>query len=171
MTSIDKSSSDNVLAPKDICEVIVVEDDADFRFFQKNNPSGLAMIPEKYGELDQPVLSADAGDFAKWLKEHAPKMTVQTRKADRLTLRSNDYWLPLVFLAKDIALPAYLNLVSNYIYDKMKGALRGESARVHLSAVYEDKTAGVTRRFNFEGDAETLQKVIEKGDFKQFFNE
>lgn len=161
-----------VLEPKQVCEIVTVEDDTDFITYKKSNPTGLVMLPEQYGESKQLVLKSDAGDFAKWLKTNASTIKVKVGKADqRLVLRSGDYWLPLVFLASDVALPIYLNLVANYLYEKMKGALKGETACVHLSAVYEDKTTGVVKRFNFEGDAEALQKAIKRFDLNQFLDE
>lgn len=158
--------------PKEICEVVIVEDDSDFRAYQKGNPSGFVMVPEPYGEVKGLVLKSDGGDFAKWLKRHDPSIKMEVRQAEqRLILRSGDYWLPLAFLASDVALPIYLNMVASYLYEKMKGALRGEKARVHLSAMYEDKSAGIVKRFNFEGDQEALQKVIKRFDLNKFLDE
>jgi len=160
------------LESKQICETVVVDDDANFRSYIKTNPTGFVVVTEPYGELDGLTLPSDAGDFSKWVRQNTPSVNVETHKADRyIVRRSGDYWLPLVFLASDIALPIYLNLVANYIYDKMKGALKGEAARVHLSAVYEDRNAGVVKRFNFEGDLDSLQKVIKRFDLNQFLDE
>lgn len=160
------------LESKQICETVVVDDDANFRSYLKSNPTGFSVVPEPYGKLEGLTLPSDAGDFAKWVRQNAPSIKVEARKADRrIVRRSSDYWLPLVFLAGDIALPIYLNLVANYLYDKMKGALKGETARVHLSAVYEDKKAGVVKRFNFEGDKTSLQEAIKKFDLNQFLDD
>ena len=160
------------LESKQICEVVVVDDDVNFRSYIKSNPTGFAVVSEPYGKLEGLMLPSDAGDFAKWVRQNAASIKVETHKTDRyIVRRSSNYWLPLVFLASDIALPIYLNLVANYIYDKMKGALKGESARVHLSAVYEDRNAGVVKRFNFEGDLDSLQKTIKRFDLNQFLDE
>lgn len=162
----------DVLEAKEICELVTVEDAAAFRNFSKSASTGLSMIPEEYGEPKQLVLKSDAGDFAKWLKGYDPKINVGIGKADqRLVLRSGDYWLPLVYLAHDIVLPVYLNLVASYLYEKMKGALKGEVTRVHLSAEYEDKATGIVKRFNFEGDSEALQKAIKRFDLNEFLDE
>lgn len=76
--------------------------------------------------------------------------------------------MPIVFLASDVTLPIYLNLVANYLYDKSKALLRGEQNRVHFSAVYEDKSTGTTKKFIFEGNEEALQKAIKKFDVNKF---
>ncbi len=85
------------------------------------------------------------------MRKNNPNINIEVQKADkRLLLRSGDYWLPIVFLARDITLPLYLNIVANYLYEKMKGALKGEKARVHLSAIYEDSSKDLTKKFDFE---------------------
>lgn len=159
------------LEPKDICEFVTVPSDDKFRAFLAKAPSGIALVPEHYGEHEAPVIKASAGDFAKWVAFAHPNVKIELPgKVERLVLHSEDYWLPLAFLASDIALPIYLNLVASYIYDRMKGALRGDKPRVHLSVEYEDKTAGVTKRFNFTGDPETLKATVKKIDLNQFFD-
>jgi hypothetical protein len=160
------------LEPKEICEVIPVEDDADFQSYIEANPSGLVMLAEPWRDWPDAVLQPHTGDFAKWLKINAPSINVEIRKTgQRLVLHSNEYWLPLVFLANDVTVQIYLNMVASYLYDKLKGALKGETARVHLSAVYEDKTNDVVKRFDFEGDIEALQKAIKRFDLNKFLDD
>ncbi|RIJ90511.1 MAG: hypothetical protein DCC43_14820, partial [Candidatus Brocadia sp.] len=108
---------------KDSCEVVIVDDDKEFRNFLNSSLSGILITPEKYQGCEGLVLKPDAGDFSKWLRKNKPELNVEVRKADkRLVLKSSDFWLPFVFLAQDVALPFYLNLVTNYVYDRMKGA-------------------------------------------------
>lgn len=162
----------SVLEPKEICEFVAVPDAHEFRAYRASKPRGILVVPELQTEAGGRVLKSDGGDFRKWIKRNAPTVTVemQSRKP-LLVLRSADYWLPLVFLATDVALPIYLNLVASYLYDKMKGALKGEKPRVHLSAVYEETPSGVVKRFNFEGDVNALQKVIKKFDLNEFLDD
>lgn len=161
-----------LLEPKDVCDLITIEDDTAFRAFAAKNPSGLEMLAEEYGETKQVVLKPDAGDFAKWLRAYDPSVKVALNtKAPILVLRSSDVWLAFAFLANDIALPIYLNLVASYLYEKMKGTLKGETTRVHLCAEYEDKVHGKIKQFSFEGDVEALQKAIKQFDLNKFFDE
>ncbi|TDX29368.1 hypothetical protein DFO67_10744 [Modicisalibacter xianhensis] len=133
---------------------------------------GITVLPESYREVDGLIVKADAGDFTKWIKLNAPEVEIMASEGhSKLALRSGDYWLPLVFLASDVSLPLYLNIVSNYLYEKMRGALRGDKARVHLSAVYEDKKEGKFKRFDFDGDAELLKSAIKKFDLNAFMDE
>lgn len=162
----------DIFDDKESCEVIIVDDDNEFNEFLNSSPSGLALVSEKYRECEGLVLKAGAGDFSKWLRQNKPELNVEVRKTDKqLVLRSGDFWLPLVFLASDVTLPVYLNLVASYIYDRMRGALRGEKARVHLEAIYEDNQEGVVKKFSFEGDVDGLQKAIKRFDLNKFMEE
>lgn len=159
-------------APKDACDLTTVENNAAFRAFLAKNPSGLELVAERYGEGNQVAMKSGAGDFAKWLKAYDPQVSVTLEpNVPKLVLRSGDVWLPLTFLASDIALPVYLNLVASYLYEKMKGTLKSESTRVHLCAEFEDKANGKIKRFAFDGDAEALQKAIKRFDLNEFLNE
>ncbi len=158
------------LEPKDVCEIVPVDEDVPFREFLTSRDAGIAMVPEPFGNLAEPMLRSDAGDFAKWLAQAQPDLRIAVPPADRLVLRSSDIWLPLVFLAQNVALPFYLGLVTNYVYDRMKGALRGERPRVHLSAEFLDGETGSVKRFNFEGDADVLKDVVKAVDLNEFFD-
>jgi hypothetical protein len=161
----------NFLDDKETCEILIIDDDHDYRAFAKSSSSDIAFVPEQYQEGKGLVMKPDAGDFAKWLRQTKPELNVELRKADgTLVLRSSDFWLPLAFLASDVALQIYISLVANYIYDRMKGALRGEKPRVHMEAVYEDKQDGVVKKFRFEGDADGLKKAIKRFNLNKFMD-
>lgn len=155
-----------------ICEFRDIDHDSDFREFMEANPTGIAIIPEKYGNLENPSHKSRAGDFAKWMKLTNSQINVSLKPANqRIVLRSGDYWLPLVFLAQDVTLPVYLNLVASYIYDRMRGTLKGENPTVRLKAEYHDKKHGVTKLFVFEGDSQALADTIKKFDINQFMDQ
>ena len=159
------------LESKDICELLDVPDDTAFLEFSKSG-QGLAMIPEVYGQAKQVLLKAEAGDFAKWIRTARPDVPISVQGGTpKLVLRSSDYWLPLIFLASDVTLPVFLHIVGSYLYEKMKGLLKGETARVHISVLFQDKKSGRVKRFNFEGDAAALDKVIRKFDLNQFLDD
>lgn len=74
-------------------------------------------------------------------------------------------------LSSDVSVQFYLNLVANYVYDKLKGALKGEKIRVRFSAVYEEPKTGVIKRFDFEGDEQALAKTIKRFDLNRFLDD
>ncbi len=160
------------LEPKEVCELRNVEDATAFLAFATKHSSGIEMVAEQYGEGQQVAVKSNVGHFAKWLRVNNPELNIVLEpKVPKLVLRSGDIWLPLAFLASDIGLPIYLNLVASYLYDRMKGALKGESTRVHFCAEFEDKANGRIKRFTFDGDADALKNVIKRFDVNGFLDE
>jgi hypothetical protein len=143
-------------------------DDASFQKFLLDDPHGILIVADNMtGHSSVPV---DTGDFVKWVKQNS-LVNVQQQEAERrIDLRANEYWLPLVYLANDVSLQVYLGLVTNWLYDKMKGALKGEKARIRMRVAYEDKKAGSNKLFEFEGDPDALQSIIKKFDVNEFMH-
>lgn len=153
---------------KEICEIVTVSDSQDYKSFLESSFYDVALVPEYYREIPGLSMKPDASAFAKWLKSERAELRIDMRKdCKQVELYSNDIWLPLAYLSSDFALPVFLNLVASYLYDRMKGALRGEKQRVHLEVMYEDKQAGVAKKFRFEGDVESLEKAVKKIDVNQ----
>ena len=156
---------------KEVCEILTVSSDKEYREFLNSSTADIAFIPEQYQNYKGPVMKGDAGNFSKWLHKKEPELKVEIFKAEgKLELHSADLWLPLAFLGTNITLPVYLNIVASYLYDRMKGSLLGEKKRVHMEAIYEDEKDGVVKKFSFEGDAETLKDTIKKLDLNKFLD-
>lgn len=159
----------SILEEKETCETIAVKDDSEYRAFITASSAQIEFVPEQYQDCKGLVTKADGGSFAKWLHSAKPELKIKLRKSDgKLVLHSDDLWLPLAFLATDVALPVYLNFVASYLYDRARGALRGAKPRVHLQAVYEDRQDGIVKSFQFEGDVNALEKVVKRFDLNRF---
>lgn len=129
----------------------------------------IAILPQQYPDSETPVLMQDAGDFAKWLRRTHPQINLfYNSPHPKMVLCAAEYWLPLVVLAKDISLSIYLNFVSSYIYDRFKGALRGDPANVQVEAVYTDTNNGIYKHFKYNGSVTGLEKVIKQIDVNKF---
>jgi hypothetical protein len=157
------------LKPRETCNIGDAPDASAYRHFANQSSSQILFVAEQNGRDTGHVLKPDTGDFVKWLKSENPGLPVEVERAKTLVLHSNDVWIPLAFLANDIALPVYLNMVSSYLYSRFKNALKGEKARVHLSAEYADAD-GAVKRFTFEGDQEALEAAIKKFDLNRFMD-
>ncbi len=156
----------------ELCELVDLEADEEFRSYIATSPGGIAFVAEPYGDSATLVVKGDTGDFAKWLGETAPTLKVSLpTMPNRLVLQNEEIWLPLVFLSSDVTLPVFLNMVSSYLYERMKGMLRGEQPRVNLRVVCEDKPSGKIKQFEYSGDAETLKATIKKFDLNNFLDE
>jgi hypothetical protein len=162
----------SIAEPTDVCEIVDVQDDISFKAFCNTFGTGLAIVPEPFGDENEPTLSSDSGDFEKWIKRSNFELPVHNEGAGHLrVLRSGEYWLPLVFLASNVALPIYLGLVQDYIKDKIRGTLSGDKTRVRLSAVFKDENQGLVKMFKYEGDSKTLHSQLKKFDLNKFLDD
>jgi len=126
---------------------------------------GVRFVPDKsFRDFDGHVHQPEAYTLAKWLGRHEPALSVDIEDAPVVELRSAEYWLPLAFLATDVALPFYLNVAANYVYDKARGALKHDRTEVHLEAVYQDRKTGKTKRFSYSGSVDGLRACVKKLD-------
>jgi hypothetical protein len=154
------------------CELVDLQDDSDFIMFLTSKPSGIKFIPEKYQDYEDLVIKKEVGPFSKWLRQNYPDINVHDPSAHKkLVLKDNDFWFPLVYLATDITLPVYLSIVSSYIYDRMKGSLSNEKAKVHLTVEFSDKKNGITKKFHYDGEVEGLQKSVKRFDLNNFMED
>lgn len=156
------------------CETSVVDviDDAAYRRFVEGLTTGVAFLPEPVGQDGTYGLKPDYGDFLKWMAATHPQVALTLPpESPKVVLRSADIWLPLAYLAGDTSVQIFLNMAASYLYDCSKGILKGDAPRVHLSVVYEDRHTGKTKRLDFTGDADELNKVIKKFDPNNFFSD
>jgi hypothetical protein len=151
--------------------VHTVEDNTKYLEYLASTNDGIELVPEPYG--DTPLgLKADGVDFAKWIKQNRPEFPISLPKSTpKIALHSADVWLPLIHLASDTSMSVFLNMVSNYLYDKVKGKLLSDHPKVHLSVMYQNKQDGVTKKFEFSGDGNSLGKAIKRFDLDNFFDE
>ncbi|MEV4780488.1 hypothetical protein [Burkholderia sp. LMU1-1-1.1] len=161
----------NHTQPSSTLSVHTVEDTAAYLKYFESNKDGIALVPEPYGET--PLgLKADGVDFAKWIKQTTPEFSISLPSSSpKIALHSGDIWLPLIYLAGDTSMSVLLNMVSNYFYDRIKGNLLSDRPKVHMTVVYQNKRDGITKKFEFSGDSDSLKKAVKRFDLDNFFNE
>lgn len=143
---------------------------AEFETIAKAYTTGIALVPRPYGADGTPAMHSSGGDFAKWLKHTHKELEVHLPPAatPRVVLRNNDCWLPLIWLGSAVAFPVFLNILSNYLYDRAKGALKGDKPNAHVKVVFKDGETGTLKQFEFEGDEDQLKAVMKKFDPNKF---
>jgi len=153
-------------------QVVDIEGDMSISHHYEVSDTGITIALARYGVDGQLVDCSESPTFLKWLKANKPAIFVKKCEGVPLTsLHSNEIWMPIVFLANDIALPVYLNLVSSYVYERCRGGLKSDVNRVHITAEYENSETGVKKRFTFSGDLNALQKAIKKVDVNEILRE
>lgn len=155
-----------------ITSVADVSDDAAFSGIGERIVSGVAFLPESLPSGDALYLKSDYGDFMKWMATTRPELKLTLpEQHPKLILHSGDIWLPLMYLARDTSVQILLGLITNYLYDRMKGRLKSDRPVVDFSIVYEDHEAQKIKRLDFKGTAEDLAKVMKKFDANNFFDD
>lgn len=151
--------------------VHTVENDTAYLEYLKSTQSGIGLIPEPYGEAPL-SLKSDGIDFAKWVKQTNPELSISLpTSSPKVSLHSSDVWLPLIYLAGETSMSIFLGMISSYLYDKAKGKLLSDKPKIHLSVMYQNKKDGVTKRFDFSGDSDSLSKATKRFDLDNFFDE
>lgn len=83
---------------------------------------------------------------------------------DRIEIRalhSFDIWMPIIWIKSHIILPVAIGLVTNYIYDRMKGR-ENEDCTVKVSFIVRDGEK--TKELHYDGDAKAFKDTFEKID-------
>lgn len=128
--------------------------------------TGMRVVPTEFREAGELLHKPEAYNFVKWARLQEPALTISLEDAEVIDLRSDEYYLPLVFLASDVTLPFYLNLAANYVHEMARGALRHDRTSVHLEAVHIDKKAGKMKRFKYSGSEDGLRACVKKFDLE-----
>lgn len=87
-----------------------------------------------------------------------------------LALHSFDIWIPTIAIAKEVLFPMVINLVSSYVYDKMKGRINEEPV-VHFQLVVENKKAGKSKKLFYKGPIEGFNEKFEKIDINKMWED
>lgn len=155
----------SIFDDKDLCEELNYSANDEYQQYLKTTPSGIKFLPEKCPEVSELLLKSETGTFVKWIKKNHKSINLEIPpKSQKLSLNSNEYWMPLVFLASDMSLQVYLGIVASYIYDRTKGMLSNDKRGVHLKAVYNDQKLQVSKEFVYDGSIEGLENIIKKID-------
>ncbi|MDY6894379.1 MAG: hypothetical protein SVO01_03025 [Thermotogota bacterium] len=159
------------LEPKDTIRDESIEPPIDFANFYEESNGILCHPEEKFRDYEGPVLKPDTFRFAKWVRQNHSNIQIDVQSAEaRADLRSNDFWLPLVFLASDVSLQIYLNLVANYLYDMARGALTHDKKSVHLRAIYKNAKTNETMEFSYDGSVDGLKACVKKVDLNKLMD-
>lgn len=148
-----------------------VDNDIAYKEYVDFDKGGIFFIPEPYGNTAL-GMKADGPDFAKWLKQNQSSIAISLPPSTpKISLHGADIWLPLMYLASDVTMPVFLNLVSSYVYEKIKGNLTQDRTKVHFSAIYESIPDGITKKFEFSGDGDALSKISKQFNLENFYDD
>lgn len=129
---------------------------------EKMNQNDFMVLPTKYDD-NHFYFAQESINFIKFCRNSSDKRIdilsdgdIQVR-----SLHSFDIWLPVIWVATSVLLPLAINLVSNYIYDKLKGR-EEEASQVDVTFIV--KREEEEKCLHYKGDAKTFKDKFDKID-------
>lgn len=136
-------------------------------FIEKS--SGIFLASEDHFRKAHTVLKPETYPLAKWLSKNNPGLKVEIEKCgNTIDLKSEEIWIPLVFLANNVSLPLFLSATYDYLKWRIRGALSKEIPTVHMQVILKHKDN--YKEFRYNGPVEGLDK-IKKFDINKFMND
>lgn len=123
-------------------------------------------IPKRYDEHKY-YFAQETIDFLKFCRNQSSEHSFDVLADDEIqicSLHSFDIWMPIIWVSSSILLPFAINMVSSYIYDKMKGR---EKEDVNIDISFYVKRDNEEKHIHYSGDAKTFKENFEKIDLNK----
>ena len=122
------------------------------------------MPHEGYVNTDLPYYPEGTTELWKLFKQtsglEATELGVRDEEFRALARHAGDVYLPLLFIANDAVVQVALGVVASYIYDRIKNALPNAVPQVH-SVIYVKRTKATSVvHVQYDGPADTFEKVV-----------
>jgi len=123
------------------------------------------ILPYKYN--DTYYFAEESANFTKYCRQQNKDFSFNIL-GDNISVRSLnswDIWMPVIFIAKDVFLPTAINLVSNYLWDKIKGR---EKETPQVDVTFRAYHNNEVKELHYKGDATTFKENFEKIDINKW---
>lgn len=123
-------------------------------------------IPTRYDEHEY-YFAQETIDFLKFCRNQSSEHSFDVLADDEIQIRSLhsfDIWMPIIWVASSVLLPFAINMVSSYVYDKMKGR---EKEDVNIDVSFYVKRDNEEKYIHYSGDAKTFKENFEKIDLNK----
>lgn len=130
---------------------------------EKLNTTDILVVPIRYDDGEY-YFAQETISFLKYCRKTDPEHSADVLSDGDIKLRSLhsfDIWMPVIWIGSSIVLPLVINLVSNYIWEKMRGREQ-EDAKVNITIMVQQGKN--TKELHYNGDAKTFCETFEKID-------
>lgn len=130
---------------------------------EKLSTVDILALPYEYEEGEF-YFSDDTVDFIKYCRSSQSEYGVDLLAEGNIRVRSLHsltIWLPVIRIAELVLLPVVLNLISSYIFDKIKGK-EHDKPQVDVDIMIDKGKRNV--KIHYRGDATTFKESFEKID-------
>ncbi len=131
----------------------------------KGNPD-CVVLPSLYRE-DEYYYAQETVDFVKFVRESNNDITISILSdgdVEVRSLHSFDIFMPVIWIAVNALLPIVINVVSNYISDKMRGR-ESEEATVNVTFVVNRNDEN--KVLTYHGSAREFKKTFKNIDLNK----
>ncbi len=129
--------------------------------------SDIVVLPQKYN-INEFYFAQESVNFIKYCRKNNQKLKTDILANENgipiRALHSFDIWMPIIWIASYIILPTAIGLVTNYIYEKMKGR---EHEDVSVKVSFVVKSGDQLKELHYDGDAKTFKETFEKIDINK----
>ncbi len=135
---------------------------------EKLAKNDILILPNKY--IDEYYFAQETIDFVKFCRNNIQERVDILNEGDIevRSLHSFDCWMPIFYIATQVLFPILINVISNYISEKIKGC-EHEKANVHLKMIVKNKEKEV--QINYDGDAKSFKKFVKEIDLDNLQND
>ncbi|MBQ5995539.1 MAG: hypothetical protein IJL63_06765 [Clostridia bacterium] len=133
----------------------------------KFDNSDILILPTKY-ENDEYYFAQESIDFIKFCRQYNDSNSIDILSDNDIKMRSLhsfDLWMPVIWVASNVVLPIVVGLVTNYIYDKLKGR-ENEDAQIDITFMV-NRDGEEDKIIHYKGDAKTFEKTFNKIDINK----
>ena len=130
---------------------------------EKLKTTDILAVPIRYNDGEY-YFAQETINFLKFCKQKSPGYTADILSDGDIKIRSLhsfDIWMPIIWVGSSLALPVIVNLVSNYIWEKLRGREQ-EDAKVNVTIMVQ--RGRNTTELHYDGDAKTFKETFEKID-------
>lgn len=135
----------------------------------KLEENDIIAIPALYNQ--DYLFAQETVDFIKYCREkdNEHKYDILSDGDIRVrSLHSFDIWMPIVLITQSVLLPFAINIVSNYIWDKLKGREQDE-AEVDMTFIV--KEGNKEKSIHYKGSAKEFKESFEMIDLNKMWEE
>lgn len=133
---------------------------------EKLDKIDIIAVPQQYKENEY-YFAQETVDFMKYCKQNDKNHTYDVLADGDIKVRSLhsfDLWLPVIKVASNILFTIAINMVSNYILEKIKGREK-EETQVEVTFVVKNKKK--EKMIHYKGNADKFKETFERIDINK----
>lgn len=133
---------------------------------EKLDKIDIIAVPKQYTKNEY-YFAQETVDFIKYCRQNDKNHTYDVLADGDIKVRSLhsfDLWLPVIWVASKILFPMVINIVSSYIWEKIKGHEK-EETQVDVTFVVKNKKE--KKMIHYKGNADKFKETFEKIDINK----